>query len=155
MVQLSPLLQDHAEQISKLGVADSQLPYVGTTEEILATVSLDVQPHVICLDGEVVGMFLVDTCYSADYEFCRHPALGFRAFFVDHQFQGQGVAKAALKLLPEYLAERYRDFHQVYLTVNCKNPAAYNCYLKAGFEDTGDHYHGGAAGPQHIMYRQF
>lgn len=56
-----------------------------------------------------------------------------------------------LRALPSYLNESYPERSAVYLTVNCRNVAAYQCYLKAGFQDTGNLYHGGPAGPQHIM----
>ncbi|GAM64435.1 histone acetyltransferase HPA2 [Vibrio ishigakensis] len=55
--------------------------------------------------------------------------------------------------LPRFLQETYSDYHAVYLTVNCKNPAAFQCYLKAGFVDTEELYLGGDAGPQHVMKR--
>ena len=37
------------------------------------------------------------------------------------------------------------------LTVNETNPVARRVYLRAGFRDTGDRYHGGRLGPQQVL----
>jgi hypothetical protein len=55
--------------------------------------------------------------------------------------------------LPNYLSEAYPNHLNIFLTVNCQNSTAKDLYLKGGFEDTNNLYHGGAAGPQHIMVR--
>ena len=49
------------------------------------------------------------------------------------------------------LRHRHRDRHLLVLTVNVANPAAIAAYLRAGFVDTGELFHGGSAGAQHIM----
>ncbi|WP_370737075.1 GNAT family N-acetyltransferase [Vibrio ruber] len=67
---------------------------------------------------------------------------------------GQGIATQAINLLPAYVAQYYPDFEVLQLTVNCRNKAAYHCYSKCGFEDTGELYLSGPAGPQHIMQRK-
>ena len=77
--------------------------------------------------------------------------LGLRAFFIDSSNQGKGYGKAAAMELKPYLVREYSSYSSIALTVNGNNPAAYKCYLGAGFEDTGALYQGGKAGPQHIM----
>ncbi|GGY35516.1 hypothetical protein GCM10008098_30830 [Rhodanobacter panaciterrae] len=39
------------------------------------------------------------------------------------------------------------------LTVNHNNHAALRLYLRAGFHDSGELYHGGRSGPQHLLLR--
>ena len=73
------------------------------------------------------------------------------AFMVDHALQGQGIATQAVRALPGYLAKHYPDAPAIWLTVNKVNPAALRAYLKGGFEDTGDEWPHGDAGPQHIL----
>lgn len=113
-------------------------------------------PHLI-LDGDVVvGFFLLDTNYLSHQKFEIETAsltssLGIRALFIGEEFQGRGLATKALRALPDYLKVSYPEKTAVYLTVNCRNVAAYQCYLKSGFQDTGKLYHGGPVGPQHIM----
>lgn len=41
--------------------------------------------------------------------------------------------------------------HAYLLTVNELNTAAIGLYLRAGYLDSGDLYHGGSAGPQRLL----
>nr|WP_274615288.1 GNAT family N-acetyltransferase [Vibrio fluvialis] len=141
----------HLTQVAELHVADEQVKFVGTIDEILVNIDDKIHPHLMLADGQVVGFFLIDTLYSQQYDFAGSHHLGLRAFFVSQQAQGNGYGKQAARLLKEYLQRLYPQFHRIYLTVNCKNPCARYCYLGGGFEDTGEMYLGGAAGPQHIM----
>jgi RimJ/RimL family protein N-acetyltransferase len=40
---------------------------------------------------------------------------------------------------------------RVVLSVNVANPVAIHTYLRAGFTDRGELFHGGAEGPQHVL----
>ncbi|KUI97296.1 GNAT family N-acetyltransferase [Vibrio sp. MEBiC08052] len=82
------------------------------------------------------------------YRFSDFKALGIRALLVDHHCQSQGVGTKAINLFSAYVAKNYPDFEVLQLTVNCRNKAAYHCYCKCGFEDTGKLY---LSVPQHIM----
>ncbi len=150
-VVIQRLSTEHAEQLSQLEVEAEQLPFVGTLAEILANVSEWVHPHVIVSGNQVVGFFLIDTQYSQVYTFANEDQLGLRAFFIDRRQQGKGIGKLAIGQLSEYLQHNYPYANQLYLTVNCKNPAAKAVYQKAGFDTLEALFHGGAAGPQHIM----
>ncbi len=152
MISLQPMSSQHLNQVSELHVAEEQLKFVGTMEEILVNVDNKVHPHVMVNESDkVVGFFLVDTTYGEQYDFAVCGALGLRAFFVDTRYQGSGYGKQAVAALHSYLQKCYERFEFIYLTVNCKNPGAYRCYELNGFKDNGELYHGGPAGPQHIM----
>ncbi len=150
-LQLAPLGEQHYSGLESLRVHPEQRKFVGTLNEILCNVSPSVRPNVVLFDNQLVGFFLIDSAYSARYEFCQGAALGLRAFFIDQQRQGQGLGKAAMAALAPFIKQHYPHADQLYLTVNCQNPAAYACYIGAGFCDTDTLYHGGAAGPQHIL----
>lgn len=154
MIKLTPMTPAHLEQVITLSVADEQLPYVGTVEQVLLNADDKVHPHLVLDSDKVVGIFLIDTTYSCVYEFAPAGSLGFRAFLIDINCQGRGYGSAAMSVLGSYLAQQYPQYDAVYLTVNCKNPAAYRCYLNNGFVDNGELYLGGAAGPQYIMSLQ-
>ncbi len=153
MLSLQRMQEKHREQVLQLEVHPDQVKFVGEIEEILANESKQVLPHVMVDDGQVVGFFLIDLSYPQHYEFASSNSLGLRAYFVGRQFQGKGYGTLGVQYLLSFLQETYSDYHAVYLTVNCKNPAAFQCYLKAGFVDTEELYLGGDAGPQHIMKR--
>ncbi|WP_412498496.1 GNAT family N-acetyltransferase [Vibrio furnissii] len=152
MLTLQPMLPQHLEQVAELKVADDQLKFVGTIDEILVNIDDQIHPHVLVANGNVVGFFLIDTTYSLQYDFAGAHNLGLRAFFVSQQEQGKGYGKQAAACMKTYLHSSYPQFSRVYLTVNCKNPGARHCYLHGGFVDDGELYLGGAAGPQHIMH---
>jgi len=150
-IEIQGMTPAHLPQVAELSVATEQVKFVGTMAEILVNIDHAVHPHVI-LDGDtVVGFFLIDTQYGHKYDFAESAALGLRAFFIDQRYQGKGYARRAVLDLKAFLASAYPGFHQIVLTVNCKNPAARHCYEQGGFADTHALYLGGAAGPQHIM----
>lgn len=152
MLSIVKLTEPEREKVLALSVDDSQLKYVGTTEEILRELPSSCIAHVIKFGEEVVGFFLLDFNYSDSYEFaCDKPCIGLRGYLIDARQQGKGHGVQAVKLLPDYVKSQFPDVCKIYLTVNCKNPIAKMCYEKAGFVDGGELYLGGAAGPQHIM----
>jgi RimJ/RimL family protein N-acetyltransferase len=101
--------------------------------------------------AEVVGYFRIDRAYPDHMGFALPDEPGLRAFSIGAAFQGRGLATAACRLLGSVLGPLYPQSPSVALTVNCANPAAIRCYLAGGFADTGALYHGGRAGPQHIL----
>jgi GNAT superfamily N-acetyltransferase len=80
-------------------------------------------------------------------------AVGLRSFFIDHRWQGQGIATQALHALIADLGQRHPDARLLALLVNCRNLAALRLYLRACFIDTGELYHGGRSGPQQLLWR--
>lgn len=146
---------EHLAEVAELQVAPQQVQFVGTIEEIMVNIDHLIHPHVMLFNDQVVGFFLIDTTYSAHYKFAVAGSLGLRAFFVSERFQGRGIGKQAVQQLNTYLSIHYPHYDTVYLTVNCKNPAAKHCYESGGFIDTGELYLGGDAGPQHIMIVKF
>ena len=136
---------------TSLLVAPEQLEFTGTVADALAGIDDGRHPHGIWFDRSLVGFFIVDTQFHREFDFCGAGSLGIRTFLIDRQRQGQGLGKAAVKALGPYLAEAYPASAAAWLTVNCRNLAAYRCYEQGGFTDTGDLYLGGAAGPQHVM----
>lgn len=151
---LRRLPRDQYELATALSVAPEQLEFTGTVADALAGVGNARHPHGIWLDQSLVGFFIVDTRFDLEFDFCEAGSLGIRTFLIDNRRQGQGLGKVAVKALRPYLAEAYPASAAVWLTVNCRNQAAYRCYEQGGFADTGDLYLGGAAGPQHVMRQQ-
>jgi RimJ/RimL family protein N-acetyltransferase len=137
--------------LRQLSVSDEQLKYVASIEYLLSHQKSHWHYFLIMSGDFIVGFFNLDTQYWKNYEFAHKGEFGVRSFFIDRRFQGKGLAKKATKVLPEFLFEKYEHCPSICLTVNCKNPAAYQSYNAGGFVDTGELYLGGSAGPQHIM----
>jgi RimJ/RimL family protein N-acetyltransferase len=107
-------------------------------------------PVAIVAGGEAVGFFVLDARGVPGGE--RHRgAVGLRSLFVDARHQRRGIGGAALRVLPAFAREHFPGAHAVVLTVNASNPVARHAYLAAGFHETGERYHGGRLGPQHVL----
>ncbi|MBM7035043.1 GNAT family N-acetyltransferase [Vibrio ulleungensis] len=154
MITLSKLTQSDITPLKAVQLAPEQVKFAATAEEFLADTVDTTHLHVIKWQGDVVGFFKLDVAYAEYYEFCPSDGVGLRSFALDSRQQGKGIGTKSVVALISYLRSQYSHYRYVYLTVNCQNPAAISCYLNAGFEDTLELYHGGAAGPQHIMRKQ-
>ncbi|WP_111638903.1 GNAT family N-acetyltransferase [Marinomonas shanghaiensis] len=154
MVNIEKMTTQHLVDVIGLSVAQEQQRFVGTIEEILRCINAQIRPHVILVEDKVVGFFLIDTVYAKKLEIIKIKSLGLRSFFISQHHQGKGYAKQAILALPNYLSEAYPNASHLYLTVNCQNAIAKELYLKGGFEDTNNLYHGGPSGPQHIMVKK-
>lgn len=151
MITIERLEESHAALVQAIQLSDEQVKFAGTASEFLLDGSETTHLQVIKSDNEVVGFFKLDLAYAEYYEFCSEGSIGLRAFVVDKNQQGKGIGTGTVKVLFPYLKANYSAYESIYLTVNCKNPAAFNCYKKGGFKDTNEQYLGGAAGPQFIM----
>jgi GNAT superfamily N-acetyltransferase len=151
MIKITKMSPIYSNQLQSLSVNEDQKKFVGTVSDALAATTEQVHLHLILAEELVVGVFLIDLNYPEKYEFAPLNSLGLRAYMIDSHYQGKGFGTTAIKLLPEYLKENYAEYRDIFLTVNCQNPVARQCYLKGGFLDTEQLYFGGAAGPQHIM----
>ncbi|CAG9296467.1 GNAT family N-acetyltransferase [Celerinatantimonas diazotrophica] len=154
MISIEKYSDKWEPQVGLLRVKQEQEKFiVGNADEVIAALQQHEHPHVIIENDQVVGFFFLDLLYSKTHHFTHSKALGVRALVVDYRFQGRGIATKAITSLPDYARLNYPQFEVLQLTVNCRNTAAYDCYAKCGFEDTGQLYLGGPAGPQHIMQR--
>ncbi|NEK24577.1 GNAT family N-acetyltransferase [Sulfitobacter sp. JBTF-M27] len=138
-------------RVAHVQVSPDQIKFSGTIAEAFEAAEDGVGFHGIFLDRGAVGFFKIDRAYSDRYPLVPFGALGLRAFMVDLDRQGQGIAARAVQALPAYLARHYPLATAHYLTVNKINPCAIRAYLKGGFIDTGEKWPLGNAGPQHVM----
>lgn len=151
MINIQKLDSSHIDELMQIHLEKEQVKFASTAAEFLSDSSETTHLHIIRNDQSLIGYFKLDTAYALSYSFCPNNALGLRSFVIGAKYQGQGYGTSAVKSLLLYLRQNYVGFSSIYLTVNCKNPAARACYLKAGFVDTGEEYTGGPAGPQHIL----
>jgi RimJ/RimL family protein N-acetyltransferase len=143
-------------QLLALRVQPAQQPFVGRMDALLA----DAQSRPTCdqmaivLDGQVIGFYCIETRARtvAPIEFGAI-TLGLRGFFIDARWQGRGLGRQALRALLADLAARHPAAQVLALTVSDDNAAALALYRGAGFSDSGERYHGGPAGLQHLLLR--
>lgn len=149
--KIVPYENNYDEALMILSVSEAQLPYVGEMKSLLENKQDNWKYQVILHDDKPVGIFNIDEGYSEEYNFTPDKALGFRAFLIDHRMQGKGIGSKVLSQLKTYVSQLYPERETLVLTVNCRNTSAYQLYLKYGFVSDNSLYHGGAAGPQHIL----
>ena len=152
-VRLAPVHPDLRERLLRLGPRPDQERFAGPLAETLpaAEADPDREPVAILADDEPVGFFVLHRGPGAGALAPGPRDVLLRAVLVDAAAQGKGIATRALAVLPDYVAERLPGARRIVLSVNVRNPVAIRTYARAGFADTGELYHGGAAGPQHVF----
>lgn len=92
-------------------------------------------PVVILENEKVVGFFVLDTGNDkfnyTDYQ----DSILLRGYSIHPNYQGRGLAKSSMTLIPPYIKEHFPQVNQVVLGVNEDNKAAQSLYIKAGFID--------------------
>ncbi|WP_216965299.1 MULTISPECIES: GNAT family N-acetyltransferase [unclassified Lysobacter] len=143
-----------ARAVRALRVTPDQYRYIGDTAFNLGDTLRDPMSEAmgVFADDTVVGFYRLDFAPNAVVgRTLGVPSVGLRAFVIDQHQQGRGYGTGAMTACCEDLRTRYPDRRLLVLTVNCANAPAIASYLKAGFTDTGELFHGGSAGPQHVM----
>ncbi|MBT8154204.1 GNAT family N-acetyltransferase [Epibacterium ulvae] len=156
MISLAPLERSQDHTVAHIAPFPDQILFVGTVEEIFREPPDRFDLHQILMEtapGETtpVGVFKIDRHYHISFPVAPAGEIGMRALIIDSRVQGKGVGTAAMRALAPYLAPLYPQASFVYLTVNFRNLGALSVYAKAGFENTGDTWPHGAAGPQAVM----
>ncbi|MGL6312417.1 GNAT family N-acetyltransferase [Vibrio sp. WXL103] len=151
MITFEKLTKVHEASVLSIQLSDAHVKFASTPSDFLSDSTPSIDKIVVKYKNEIIGFFMLDLNYSQQVDFCSDKDLGFRTLALDSRTHGKGLGTECMKLLPKYAASNYRARDYIYLTVNCQNFAAKACYEKAGFEDTGEIYLGGPAGPQHIM----
>ncbi|MHA6205597.1 GNAT family N-acetyltransferase [Dyella soli] len=155
-IRVAPVDAALRPALLRLGVHDAQRDFVGDIADLLADAeSCPGSEPMAILRGDVpVGYYRLEAqarvVAGRDFE---QSTLGLRAFFIDRRWQGRGLGLRALEAVFADLAARHPAAGALALTVNEGNAAGRALYRRAGFEDTGELYHGGRSGPQHLMLR--
>ncbi|WP_413513525.1 GNAT family N-acetyltransferase [Myroides odoratus] len=136
------------EQQSSFALAPK---YILTNPEIMANTLR--KQYCILYQEEPVGFFSLDL--SDDRLIYTHTkeSILLRALSIMPNFQGKGIAKSMLLLLPEFIKEQYANLEEIVFGVNYENTNAYQLYLKTGYCDSGRIYQG-IKGSQHCMYKK-
>ncbi|MGF1767032.1 GNAT family N-acetyltransferase [Enterovibrio makurazakiensis] len=135
----------------KITLAEEQVKYTALPAAFLTEDQGSADRFVVVHEAKVIGYFKIYRDFSNQLQPCESHAIGLRKFAIDKGQQGKGLGKETVIALARELPRYYPKDDWLYLTVNCKNVVAYQCYLKGGFEDTNTFYLAGPNGPQHIM----
>ncbi|MGC5325481.1 GNAT family N-acetyltransferase [Brevibacillus sp. SYSU BS000544] len=142
---------EHDDVLKTFSLPEEQAQFTGLPIEVLDVTLADPNRHAICImaEGVPVGFFVLHE--RSEEPPTQNPnALVLRAFSINYIHQGKGYAKAAMKLLPDFVMRHFPHIDEVVLRVNEKNHAAKQLYVTYGFLDNG--LKGmGPIGPQSIL----
>lgn len=154
-VSLTMYQADYREALMKFHLPWEQAEFTGLPAETLddALREEGKYPVVIIVEDEAAGFFILHSgpAIASFYTPWRDAVL-LRAFLVNYSFQGQGIAKAALALLPGFVCMHIPAAREIVLAVNERNIPAARLYTKAGFKDNGLRRTGGKGLQQILQY---
>lgn len=97
----------------------------------------DRHPIVILYNNEPAGFFVLHGWEGVKEYSDNKEAILLRAYSVNYDFQGKGIARRSLELLPLFVKENFPLKKEIILAVNANNKIAQLVYQKCRFEDKG------------------
>lgn len=150
MFVVQPILPPYP--VIHVRVLPEQMQFIDPVEKAIATMQPTEIPFLMRDQDIDVGFFTLRPADSDNIEQLRgDDRVTLLSFMIDARQQGKGYASRSLAQLPKLAKEIFPYICSIGLSVNCRNIHAYRLYEKNGFRDIGELYHGGSAGPQHIM----
>lgn len=126
------------EELESFELEYAQERFTAYPHQILKTL-VDTERHYVLMVQEerVIGYFVLHENKGSVDIGSHNKALLIRALAVSKKEQGKGHALSAMKILPDFTKEHFRNVEELVLVVNHANIPAQNLYKKAGFSDTG------------------
>ncbi|WP_086330290.1 GNAT family N-acetyltransferase [Candidatus Enterococcus mansonii] len=152
---LQKYTNDFAELIHHYQLTEEQLLYTGTPEMPIKIAQTNhfIHPVLAIEQGQLTNFFVLDQKKDVALYTTNERALLLRTFSTDQRYQGQGHAKEALRLLPDFIQLHFPKANEVILAVNTQNKPAQRLYEKAGFHYL-DKTVQGEFGPLYIMSKK-
>lgn len=150
-VALEPITAADMARVDGLQLFGDQPTFVGGWREVLAEIdgTGDVGAWAIAMGPDTAGLLFLRRG-AALRPWAPADAVTLHSFVIDAQFQGRGMATAALAVLPETARAFAPGATRLMLAVNVANTYARDVYVHLGFRDTG-HLFDGPKGPQFIL----
>ncbi|WP_230501145.1 GNAT family N-acetyltransferase [Sutcliffiella rhizosphaerae] len=138
MVNLVAYHSGFDKSLENYELTEDQVKYTEYPKQALPKCEQDSGRHpvIIELNEEAAGFFVLYQGEELPTYTANENAVLLRAYSVSLGFQGQGIAKKSLALLPQYVKATYPEATEVVLAVNHRNEIAQKVYLNAGFTDT-------------------
>jgi len=157
MTEIVPYNNEHYEALTSYVLDEMQSQFSRVPREILDNPEIMENKrrfqYTILHENNVVGFFSLD--FSSDLQDYSDNANAvlLRALSMNPEFQGKGIAKSAMIMLPDFVKQHFPEVEKIVFGVNATNENAYKLYLKTGYLDSGEIYEG-KRGPQYIMVKE-
>ncbi|MBU3572995.1 GNAT family N-acetyltransferase [Priestia aryabhattai] len=134
----------YESSIHSYTLPEEQLIYTALPAEAIAKCKQkrDRTPVLILAENKLAGFFVLDAGAAVKEYTESSGALLIRSYSIHPDYQGKGVGKNSLKLLPSFINHHFPTKNEVVLGVNHKNTAAQHLYKRCGFVDTDRHVFG-------------
>lgn len=144
MIALAKYEPNYREALDNYTLSEEHLAFTGHPIEMLKKSETNpTYTPIVILEGEqVAGFFVLDIGDDKLHYTDIPESILLRGYSIHPNYQGRGIAKASIKLLPSFVKEHFPDIKQIVLGVNEANKAAQAVYLKNGFIDEGRRYLG-------------
>lgn len=139
-ISLSLYEEKFRDKLMNFDLSDDQARFTGLPVETLETALQDDNKYpVVIAEGETaVGFFILHTGNGiSDFYANYYEAMLLRAFLIDYAWQGKGIAKEAMSLLPQFIRSNFSFIREIVLAVNEQNISADRLYTRSGFVDHG------------------
>ncbi|MDD7794203.1 GNAT family N-acetyltransferase [Clostridium sp. 'White wine YQ'] len=138
-IKLSFFKEIYKNDLFKFYLPEDIVIFTSLPKKILASPILDEnkKPVVILLNEIPIGFFGLHLGDEV-LEYKNNPkAILLRYFSINYPYQGKGYAKKALRLLPSFISNNFKEINEIVLGVNERNISAQKLYEKSNFKDTG------------------
>lgn len=138
-VRLEFFQSKYKQQLEDYYLSEEQVQFTAHPLNALDTREEDEErdPVLILSNDQPAGFFILHGWEGVKEFYGNKKALLLRAYSVDSSFQGKGIAKQSLKLLPDFVKEHFPGINEIILAVNISNFVAQHVYKSSGFVDKG------------------
>lgn len=144
MIELVAYKEKYRAMLEEYPLTEAHLMFTAHPVELLersAHIST-YSPVIVLDDGQVAGFFVLDTGDDKFHYTDEQDSILLRGYSIHSVYQGKGIAKSSVALIPSYIKEYFPQVNQVVLGVNEANKPAQSLYIKAGFIDEGKRFTG-------------
>ncbi|OPB84724.1 GNAT family N-acetyltransferase [Elizabethkingia ursingii] len=157
MTEIVPYNNEHYEALTSYVLDETQSQFSLVPREILDNPEIMENKrrfqYTILHENNVAGFFSLDFSSDLQNYSDNANAVLLRALSMNPKFQGKGIAKSAMIMLPDFVKQQFPEAEKIVFGVNATNENAYKLYLKTGYLDSGEIYEG-KRGPQYIMVKE-
>ncbi|MEK4029559.1 MULTISPECIES: GNAT family N-acetyltransferase [Bacillaceae] len=129
----------YKEKLEEYYLPEEQQKYTSLPADALAICETDSErtPVVILYNQTPAGFFVLHGWEGVKSYSDNRNAILLRAYSVNANLQGKGIATQSIQLLPSFVKENFPDKNEIVLGVNHLNKRAQCVYQSGGFKDKG------------------
>lgn len=151
-VTLAALAEETLLGVQALRVKPFQTVFSGDPAQFMQAPEAHFDPHVILKDGNVVGMFRVQSNLHLSHTFAASDTPAISNLIIHDDLQGQGMGTEACRVMGHYLRGVLPQSRGVYMLMNFRNQGGYKATTRGGWTDTGTEWARGINGPEHVLW---